>query len=77
MLGQQGAAVGQRILFRRAGQLVDEALHDEGGVRMSTERHHSTVTGLVGECSSTRWSAMASRIGELAAPSTEVASMPS
>ncbi len=41
-----------------------------------TERHHSTVIGVLGECSETRLDFVPSRYGESATPSTDVASTP-
>ena len=43
---------------------------------LPTERHHSTVIGVFGECSDTRRAGVASRYGESATPSTEVPSTP-
>ena len=43
---------------------------------LPTDRHHSTVTGVLGECSVTRRWGTFSRYGESDTPSTEVLSMP-
>ena len=65
------------LLRRRAPARRRSSRSTNAVCEWPTERHHSTGTGLFGECSSTRCVGIASRYGESAAPSTEVSSMPS